>query len=257
MLSESVYPVGTSCQLLPELHSTLLDRQPLRYVFTYKPVAVGGSQLSEEDKWENRRHWARAAGMLVDDTTRFCVPQQVHGVRIAFSNEPPPYEETDALVLESPGPIALVQVADCVPLLVYAPDVHKAAVVHAGWRGTSQRIAPQVVETLCQRYQTTPDRLQVLIGPAIGLAGYEVDQAMVDTLRTTVDQPEAADGWLAKHPATGHWHVDLKTLNATQLLQAGVEQVEMLLPTTDRYGQWLWSYRRGDWQRQGLMVQLL
>ena len=46
----------------------------------------------------------------------------------------------DALVTNVPGVCIAVSTADCVPVLLYAPDVKTVAAIHAGWRGTVQRI---------------------------------------------------------------------------------------------------------------------
>jgi len=81
---------------------------------------------------------------------RIFVPFQVHGAEIR-SIEPfflsLPLEEqqlymhgVDALVTNVPGVCIAVSTADCVPVLLYAPDVKTVAAIHAGWRGTVQRI---------------------------------------------------------------------------------------------------------------------
>jgi polyphenol oxidase len=39
-----------------------------------------------------------------------------------------------------------VRVADCVPVLLYAPAVQAIAAVHAGWRGTAEHITREDAE---------------------------------------------------------------------------------------------------------------
>ena len=50
-------------------------------------------------------------------------------------------EGVDALVTNVPDVCVAVSTADCVPVLLYAPDRKVVAAVHAGWRGTVLHIA--------------------------------------------------------------------------------------------------------------------
>ena len=62
----------------------------------------------------------------------------------------------DALVTDVPEVCIAVSTADCVPVLLYAPDVKAVAAVHAGWRGTVLRIAGKTVRILMDEYGADP-----------------------------------------------------------------------------------------------------
>ena len=59
----------------------------------------------------------------------------------------------DALVSNVPGLALAVMVADCVPILLCDPARGAAAAIHAGWRGTSARIAPAAIESMQREFQ--------------------------------------------------------------------------------------------------------
>ena len=54
-----------------------------------------------------------------------------------------------------------VSTADCIPLLVYDPRQHAVAAIHAGWRGTVQRIAQQTIADMTAAYGSQPADLRV------------------------------------------------------------------------------------------------
>ena len=114
---------------------------------------------------ENLRRLAEAAGL--SGPGAFASAHQVHGDRVLgavrgkplreiFAQSEPavaPADEdggarADAVVALEPGIAAAVRVADCVPVLLYAPDRRIAAAVHSGWRGARVSIAGRGVRAL-------------------------------------------------------------------------------------------------------------
>ena len=93
---------------------------------------------------------ADGAGTCPEDELRFARPHQTHTDRIMliaeeyFSLTPQSQqllmEGIDAVMTNLPRVILGVSTADCIPILVYDPQHHAAAAIHAGWRGTVQRI---------------------------------------------------------------------------------------------------------------------
>ncbi len=173
---------------------------------------------------QNRRRACRALDV---DFERCTFAQQVHGdtVRIAaedsagagrrsFDDGTP---ETDGLVVTCPGVTVAVVVADCVPLLLYDPERHTGAVVHAGWRGTGARIAEKAVAFLARECSSRPEALLAGIGPAIGGCCYEVSSDIVETLSHGRGSEAAV-----VEERDGRWHVDLAGANWQQLTQAGL-----------------------------------
>ena len=124
---------------------------------------------------------------------RIFAPFQVHGAEVR-SIEPSflslPLEEqqlymhgVDALVTDVPEVCIAVSTADCVPVLLYAPDVKAVAAVHAGWRGTVLRIAGKTVRILMDEYGADPRLMKAGIAPSIGPEAFEVGEEVVDAFR--------------------------------------------------------------------------
>lgn len=175
---------------------------------------------------ENLHRLAEAAGVPAD---RIIVPHQIHGERIGTIDETFLQKKTeeqtallegiDALMTDCPGICLAVATADCVPLLLYAPDKKVVAAVHAGWRGTVKRIAQKTVQALCRVYGCEPTQLHAGIGPSIGPAAFEVGEEVVEAFRASglpVGQ------LVSRHPENGKAHINLWEANRLQLMEAGV-----------------------------------
>ncbi|MET1132014.1 MAG: polyphenol oxidase family protein [Aeromicrobium sp.] len=102
--------------------------------------------------------------------------RQVHGATVAVA-DPEAQPEADALVLDRPGVVAIVRVADCVPVVLVDPDRPLAAVVHAGRVGLASGVVPAAVEALRTR---GAERLEAWVGPRACGSCYEVPAAMAD-----------------------------------------------------------------------------
>jgi YfiH family protein len=246
------------------------------YVFTHKPLPVGGACLTDnatpltaEQHHANRTWWATQAGCQFIQPQRWVVPYQTHGVQwvatsvltaLAPRQRHAALQGVDAIIVDTVGDIALIQVADCVPVLIVDTVTQVAAVIHAGWRGTAAGIVPKVVSALCQQWGCQPHHLAACIGPAIGLNDYEVSPEVAEALMASVPLDlvaEAEAHCVGVSPLTGKPHVDVKGINAYQLRGRGVHHIEVLSPSTYTDTAWLWSHRRGDKQRQGVLFQWL
>ncbi len=100
---------------------------------------------------------------------------QEHGdvVHVIGKGERP--REGDGLIVAERGVVAVIKTADCIPVIIYAPDNAIAAVVHAGWRGTAADITGKALRRLAAM-GAKPDQLGVLIGPGIGPCCYNVGE---------------------------------------------------------------------------------
>ena len=144
------------------------------------------------------------------------LPVQTHSANVAVAaGAGSTFADTDALITTDPAIAVGVRTADCLPVLLYAPDIHAAAAVHAGWRGTFARIALRTVERLAAM-GAHPESISALLGPCICAGCYEVSAELVEQFRSAGFRhlPE---------PATGSRpHLDLAALNAETLTEAGL-----------------------------------
>ncbi|MDQ1407475.1 MAG: purine-nucleoside/S-methyl-5-thioadenosine phosphorylase / adenosine deaminase [Acidobacteriaceae bacterium] len=156
-----------------------------------------------------------------------------------FSSTPKEPCSGDASISNTPNLSLSVQTADCVPILLLDPKKRSVAAVHAGWRGTLQRIVEKTIGRMKMEFKTNPSDLLAAIGPAIGGCCYEVGTEVAaaflsqfanapewfDELRTG-DEPNPLQ-WLNQFPP-GHQpppknvRLDLRKANRAQLLSAGL-----------------------------------
>lgn len=127
--------------------------------------------------------------------------------------------------------------ADCVPLYFFDPDQFVIGVAHAGWRGTANRIAAEMVARMEAEFSSRPDQLLALIGPSIGGCCYEVDELVRNRLLEALELdayavPEEVIGII---PGTDKYRVDLKRCNQMIMMKAGI------LPRHIEISQWCTS----------------
>ncbi|MCX5921321.1 MAG: polyphenol oxidase family protein [Candidatus Melainabacteria bacterium] len=238
-----------------ELRSKLLDAyaDKVAYGFSIKPQPVAGVGLSEADLLENRAYWLHALGIPATvDTLRY--PTQVHGSQWLTASETV-HAEADAIWLDVPKLPAVVFSADCTPILLYAPDIHQGMALHCGWRSTAQSLAKKgAAHLVAQGAEVT--ELIAVIGPALSFDGFEVGEEVIDQLKTTLGEGDCLEVWASMDEQTQKWHASVPLVNALQLASIGVEQVEIMPFATDTHPDWFWSFRAGDWQRQGAFLLL-
>lgn len=146
------------------------------------------------------------------------LPVQTHSLNVAVvTNDRETFQDTDALITQIPGLPIGVRTADCVPIILYAPDIRAVAVVHAGWKGTLSGI---VVKTIDRMVEMGADvsRLQAVFGVSICCECYEVDQELADKFiaegfASDISYPRG----LESKP-----HLDLQGMNAKRMWERGV-----------------------------------
>ena len=97
----------------------------------------------------NRQLLSDAMGISPE---RIFAPCQVHEAEIScIDAQQQEMYGKDALVTDIPGICIAVSTADCVPVLVYAPDKKVVAAIHAGWRGTVKQIVAKTIRCMADR----------------------------------------------------------------------------------------------------------
>lgn len=87
-----------------------------------------------------------------------------------------PVLKSDALVTKTRQLPLAIFTADCLSIFLYDPQKHVAGLVHAGWRGTKERITIKTVDFMKKKFNTNPNKMHAGFGPAIGECCYEVGE---------------------------------------------------------------------------------
>ncbi len=103
--------------------------------------------------------------------------KQVHsGIVHTFdhANFPASAPPGDGIITHSKEAFIVIQVADCLPVLLFDPVKKRIAGAHAGWKGSLLGIAQTVARKLVH-LGTNPSDLRIWFGPSIHACCYEVD----------------------------------------------------------------------------------
>lgn len=192
---------------------------------------------TKENVNENRRRFQSALGA---ETWKLAGLSQIHSDFVHVFEAPPAAPcRGDASATNRPGLLLAVQTADCVPILLVDAENRAVAAVHAGWRGTLQRIVTKAIGKMQMQFGSRPPDLLAAIGPSIGGCCYEVGTEVAAEFRSQF--PNASDWfdqlrtgeepnplqWLNMAPP-GHQPppksvlLDLRKANRAQLLDVGL-----------------------------------
>lgn len=177
---------------------------------------------------ENREILAR---MWCKDLSEFVIPHQVHAsnvlkidaafLRLEKGEKINKLYGIDATITNVKDIFLCATTADCVPILLFDRKNKAIAAIHAGWKGTMERIVEKTIEKMTENYGTDATFLLAGIGPAIGINKYEVGNDVVNAFLAK-DFDLAQVGF--RHPKTEKIHLDLKQINLMELMQLGVPE---------------------------------
>ena len=253
--------------------------------FSTKPGGVsdqGGERVlnlgftewdTKDNVLENRRRFQSALG--TSDLQLVSLKQIHSDVIHLFDVAPSQSCQGDASVTNRPGLLLGVQTADCVPILLVDPKKRAIAAIHAGWRGTLQRIVVKAIGQLQMHFKSKPGDLFAAIGPSIGGCCYEVGTEVATQFLSqfaeapewfhefrTGDEPNPIQ-WLNMMPP-GHQPppknvlLDLRKANRAQLLGAGLRAPNIFVSglCTACYRDLLFSYRK-EGPQSGRMLSVI
>jgi YfiH family protein len=174
---------------------------------------------SRENVIENRRRFLQAIGAA--DRT-LVTARQIHSAELRIvkteSEISLPSPDCDGVVAKQGGIVAGVFTADCTPVLIGDPVTGAFAAVHAGWRGTVNRIVEKSVNTLSAEFGIDPKDCVVAIGPAAGRCCYQVGPDVIEQFQRELDY--AVQLFSDRHGDKAN--LDVVGANVHQLLHSGI-----------------------------------
>lgn len=179
------------------------------------------------------------ANYLNIDENKLISPIQTHSKNIDIVNPTKyNYPDCDGLILAQKEIAIYLNFADCTPIIFWDEKNNVIAVSHAGWRGSAERISVLTLEKMNEFFGSNPRDIIVLIGPAIGFCCYDVGEDVYHKLSKTVNN---FDGLYEIRE--GKIFVDLKNINKQQLLESGVEKIDVCPYCTVHNNDLFYSYR--------------
>lgn len=174
---------------------------------------------------------------------------QTHSCNVKIINENEQiYENTDGLISNIKNSLLLMNFADCVPIILYNKKENIGGIVHAGWRGTAQKI----VEKAIKDFNTNPADITALIGPSIGKCCFETHE---DVFNQLIENKLETELYTKKEEK---YFIDLKKINYNQLKKMGVEEIDICSYCTCCMSDIFFSYRKelGLTARHSAIVQI-
>lgn len=188
----------------------------------YNSLNLGMNTQDQQATVEgNRSLLARAFGI---NQEALVTPRQVHGSDILVINEPNEdfshflSVEGDAVITNQPNVMIGICVADCVPIVLCDIENRVIAVVHAGWKGTAEKLVAKSVAGMQSEFGSNPARLHAALGPCIKKCCYEVDEPVRKAFQLGGIEWDS----YAESRSPGKWHLDLAATNRGLLVLAGL-----------------------------------
>lgn len=209
---------------------------------------INGKNVYFSDYLENPEHFFTSRDLIVKENKgliskylnieeeNLIKPNQTHGcnIEIAKSNKKE-YKETDALIVEDKNIAIYLNFADCTPVILFDERNNKAAIAHAGWRGTAQKIAQKTVLKMQKLYNSNPKEIIAIIGPCISFKCFETSNEAICKLSGTISDTKGLfEGNFA----------DLKGINQRQLEECGVRKIDVCPFCTVLDNDKFFSYRK-------------
>ena len=192
--------------------------------------------------------------------------KQVHGNRVLTPTEidrdvDKSLSDGDGMITDDKQQAVWVASADCNPVLIGDIEIGRVAAIHAGWRGTAQKIVPKAIARFVE-LGSSKNNLRIAMGPAISGEVYQVsEQVAAEVGASLISSAESArtediilalqqlaDSPLLEDPQPNRVRLDVRRVNALQIEQLGISQAQIAIAPFCTYQQpdYFFSYRRSN-----------
>lgn len=232
--------------------SSILDDEKLVHTFTTRtggntphPLNTFSMGTAENPELlpyvqENRKRICEILGINYEN---LIIPEQKHtdNIKIVSSNSDD-VSDCDGLITQTPGIVLMLLFADCIPVIIYAPDKHIISVVHAGWRGTAKSIVKKTLNIMKNEFNVDIKKIKASVGPAIGQCCYPVSREVAEELENTITN-NCDNIFTTNIKDNNLVNVDLKKLNVQQLKEFGIINIDKSENCTCCMNSVFYSYR--------------
>ncbi|MBI4697960.1 MAG: peptidoglycan editing factor PgeF [Nitrospirae bacterium] len=157
-----------------------------------------------------------APGELNYDIDNVYLPIQKHTNAVHVLNSDMTQVIADAVVTDRKGILIGVQVADCVPVLLYDRQRSVIGAVHAGWRGTAKLILKNAIITMQERFNSSAEDILIAMGPSIRQCCYEAGADVKEAVAEATGENSCCQ------VKNGKYFIDLLSANRYQAVSMGI-----------------------------------
>lgn len=205
------------------LKSDLLEAAKATHFFTTRETVVIPKEMTQLEPLCNENLCDIAKYLKIEQENIIC-PVQTHSDNIHIAKKGMKFPDTDALIIEDSDIAILLNFADCTPVILFDEKNNVGAIAHAGWRGTASAIVKKTVQKMEEYYKSSTSDIIALIGPAISLKNYQVDNIVFEKLKSTLEKDY--EDFFTYDEFHEKYNVDLKTVNQHQLEELGVLRID-------------------------------
>ncbi len=214
----------------------------------FKEKQINGKNVFYSDLIQTEHFFTSRELIVKDNVNEICDylkiepknlihPTQIHSDRVEIVKDNKYiYDNVDSLILDKKDKAIYLNFADCVPVILYDYKNNIAAIAHAGWRGTSERIVQKTVIRMMNVFNSNPKYIVAAIGPCISFEEFETYPDAVKRLKASITR--------IHNPYFNGNYVDLKGLNKEQLNEIGVFDIDICPYCTVRDNDKFFSYRK-------------
>lgn len=155
--------------------------------------------------------------------------------------------EADAHYSSEKNQALAIATADCMPIMIYCPQTHRAAAIHAGWRGVANKITEKTLKTLIET-GSTEKKFEIFVGPSILQASFEIDEDVFTNLKRS--QYNLKDNEFSEYK-DGKYYVDLTKIVLSQINFITESKAQTHFCNIDtKKNENFYSYRRGKQSKE-------
>ncbi|MBF0506908.1 MAG: peptidoglycan editing factor PgeF [Nitrospirae bacterium] len=211
----------------------IFDGRPVKAFFTTKALSCDKQALAK---------------FLAVPQDSIYMPVQKHTDKVVILDYDRDPKIGDAVITANRDVFIGVQVADCMPVLLYDGKRHVAGAVHAGWRGTAASIVRRTIEEMSRHFSTAPSDIIMAIGPGIRGCCYEVGYEVIEAVARASGEGDYY------RTLGGKYYLDLAVANRQQAVSSGISPERIWLSgectfcLPDKY--YSYRYSKGSAGRQ-------
>jgi len=217
---------------------------------------VKGDSL--ENVRENYKRICEAASISFEALT---LSAQEHGTNIKLISQGDigkgvhkerDYDNIDALITNERGITLSTFHADCAAVFLVDSENRAIGLVHAGWRGTVDKISQVAIAEMAKAYGTKAENIIAGVSASICGSCFEVDSPVYELFKEFEEYRRGSEYRLGKY------FIDLKNVNKKILLNCGVkeENIEISHLCTKCDDELFYSHRR-DGDNRGSMAAFM
>lgn len=231
--------------------SSVLENENLVHAFTTRiggntPYPLNTFSLGMAGQFELKSHVLdnrqKICEILGLDYGQMINPDQQHTDNIKIvTGVNDDVSATDGVITRTSGLVLMLLFADCTPIILFAPKEKVLGIIHAGWKGTAKKIASKAVSIFQKDFNVDPNTINAAIGPAIGQCCYPVSIEVAEELKKSIKKNH--DNIFKNNENDSKINVDLKRLNARQLIETGVTNIDISDDCTSCQNLLFYSYR--------------